>query len=122
MLSLRQDQMDDMHALTRGVFVDRMVEHLNQFFPKHCAALGVSGVREAIDYGIERASSYGIVGERDVCLYIDLMFGFGKDFDTDPELPWAASVLNDERIAGAKQRINILHETAVREASQAGGG
>jgi len=122
MFTLRQNQIEALDQLSRESFVERMLVHLNRFFPEHCRALGDASMREAIDHGIERAETYGIVNERDVCLYIDLMFGFGRDFDTDPELPWAAEVLNDEQIAAPKQRINRLHEVALEEASRAGGG
>ena len=31
--------------------------------------------------------------ERDVCLYINLMFLLGSNFDTDVQLPWLADIL-----------------------------
>lgn len=125
MITINPDQQAALNALSRENFVERVTTHLQRFFPQHCAALGPAGVREAIDRGIVRAGHYGIVGERDVVLYLDLMFAFGPDFDTDPNLPWAAAILTDERVPAPKQRINRLHDAALAhtaEASRANGG
>lgn len=125
MIVINPEQQAALNALSRENFIERVTGHLQRFFPQHCAALGPDGVREAIDHGIDRAGGYGIVGERDVVLYLDLMFAFGRDFDTDPNLPWAAAILTDERIPAPKQRINRLHAAALAhtaDAAQAQGG
>jgi hypothetical protein len=98
-----------------------MVVHLNKFFPEHCAALKEAGTREAIRYSVTRAAHYQIVTERDVCKYTDLMFAFGRDFDQDPELPWAAAILNDENLKDPTGKINILYDEAMKHVRQAGG-
>ena len=94
-------------------FEEWMVIHLNMFFPNQCEALGDSDVREAIQYGIEQAESYDIVTECDVCKYIDLMFALGRDFDTDPELPWALEILYDETLEDGSERIDRLCRAAI---------
>ena len=65
-------------------------QHLGKFFPAACAALGEEQVRRVVRYGIERAASHGVTRERGVCAWVDLMFTFGRDFDRDPDLPWAS--------------------------------
>jgi hypothetical protein len=37
--------------------------------------------------GVLRAKAYGIQAERDMVKYLNLMFVFGRDFDTEFELP-----------------------------------
>jgi len=111
MFKLRQEQMA---AFTQAVlqnFEDRMVVHLNQFFPEQCTMLGEPKVRETIRYGIQRAASHGIVVERDVCKYLDLMFAFGPDFDQDPRHPWAAEILNDPKTTDPETRLKRLCDT-----------
>ncbi len=100
-------------------FEDRMVVHLNKFFPEQCEALGEPGTREEIRNGIDRAARYGIETERDVCKYIDLMFAFGRDFDTNPELPWAARILNDTKYESPTAKVEDLHQTAIWHAQRA---
>jgi hypothetical protein len=91
-------------------FEDRMLIHLNKFFPRQCAALGEPKLRETIRDGIKRAAAYRITAERDVYKYIDLMVVFGHDFDTDKRFPWAGEILRKQKSPGAK--INALHRAA----------
>jgi hypothetical protein len=104
-------------------FENRMVVHLGRHFSEQCEALGEHGVREAIRFGIARSSHYGIVNERDVCKYIDLMFAFGREFDTDEDLPWASRILKDKdpRYHGGTLKIERLYETALTQVHNAAG-
>src|SRR5215203_5799575 len=92
---IRSEQMSTFSRAAVETFEDHMVVHLNKCFPAQCQAGGEQKVRETIRYGIERASTYGIKAQRDVCKYIDLMFVYGRDFDKDPNLTWPSAVLND---------------------------
>jgi len=96
MLRIRQEMME---ALSRGVlatYEDNVVAHAWRAFPERCEALGEAGTREMAQHGMIRAPMYGIVGERDVCRYIDLMFALGRDFDLDRHLPWAHEILHNQ--------------------------
>jgi hypothetical protein len=85
-----------MNADLRRRFVDRMVAHIAEFFPSRFQELGEQAVREWIEDGIQRASQYRIRSERDVCKFIDIMIVFGRNFDTDPQCPWAPPILKAE--------------------------
>jgi len=119
MMRIREEQMEAFSTKARATFENRMVLHLRRFFPQHCEALGEDGIRETIRHGIERARSYAIVAERDVCKYIDLMFGFDRDFDTDEGLPWARKILTDDAIGDSTVRTNALFRQAKTELKQA---
>ena len=122
MLRIRKEQNDELAKAAVKRFEEWMVVHLNKFFPDHCKALGPEGTRETIRHAIERAASYEIVSERDVCKYTDLMFAFGRDFDEDPNAGWANEILNDENFKGQPtEKINNLYKTAMRNVKQAGG-
>src|SRR5689334_20361906 len=95
---IRQQQMTTLSDVALRSFEDRVAAHLNRCFPDDCRALGPTGVQEIIRYGTRRAESHGIDLERDVCKYIDLMFSFGRDFDSSPDHPWASRILQDETI------------------------
>lgn len=114
MLTIRQQQLDALDRDMRKRFEQRMFAHVQQFFPQRCKALGEASVREWIGTGIARAAGYGVVAEVDVCRYIDVMFVFGREFDTDPQLPWAARILS-ARPADACARVNHLVKSAKKQ-------
>jgi hypothetical protein len=72
-------------------FEDRVVSHVARCFPDRHAALGQAEVHAVVRRAIDRAGSYGIVAERDVCMFADLMLALGDTFDRDE--PWAAAIL-----------------------------
>jgi hypothetical protein len=96
MVVIRKDQEAELVKAKVKVFEDRVIAHVRQFFPEESGRLDEPELRETIRYGMGRAETYGLVSERDVCWYIDMMFAFGRDFDVDPDLPWAAEILNDK--------------------------
>jgi hypothetical protein len=101
-------------ALKRAAFVRWTKGHLQKFFPGHVQALGPAGTDDAIAHGIRRAEGYGITADADVCQYIDLMFCFGRDFDRDPALPWAAAILGEAPSASPEPKIDRLHQASMR--------
>lgn len=70
-----------------------MVEHLSHYAPRHCQVIGEACVRSAVRLGMARAAGYGLDRRGAVRFYIESMFMFGSDFDTDPQIPWAAELL-----------------------------
>lgn len=110
MLTIRKEQMAVFREPAINDYVKRTVVHLNERFPEKCEALGEPKVRELIRYGIGRAASYGITAEGDVRRYIDLMLMFGPDFDQDPELPWAASILNNQALINPTTKVDRMYK------------
>jgi hypothetical protein len=122
MLHIRPEQMKvlDDHMVRK--FEDLMVTHLNKYFPEHCKNLGEDGTRKSVRQAIKHAGSYGIVSERDICVYIDVMFEFGRNFDKNPRLPWASKILNDEVLEGLPtDKVGQLYDAAVENLEQARG-
>jgi hypothetical protein len=113
MLTIRREQIDAFRRPAILDFENRMIEHIAKFFPKLFAELGEEKMRLTIQYGIKRAESYGIVAERDVCKYVNLMVACGRDFDRDPALPWARRVLNDPRVEAPSDRTEHLVNAAL---------
>jgi len=112
MLIIRDDQKEVLGNYMLKKFENALVDHLNQYFPEKCRALGETGVLENIRLGIERAKSYGIVIEYQVSLYINLMFTLGRNFDSDPDLPWAIETLKDPSLDGTSEKIETLCQLA----------
>jgi len=114
MLIIRKEQKEVLAKAARNSFEERMLVHVNKFFPKHYEALGESNCRELVNHGIKKAATYDIVSERDVCKYIDLMIGFGLEFDKDDNLPWAVKIFNDTSWKDASAKTNALFKAGIR--------
>ena len=121
MLVIRREQMNILSWKMRKAFEDRMVLHLKEFFPDQCEMLGEKETRAAIRYGMERAETYGLGAESDLAKYLNTMFTFGRDFDRDPELPWASAVLNARDGSTPSERLARLYEVAIDKESEGRG-
>jgi hypothetical protein len=118
MLTIRKEQMSVFGPLGIKAFEDRMLAHLKKVFPEQSESLGDPKLRESIQYGTQRAAAYRITSERDVCKYIDLMILYGRDFDKDPSLPWAQSVLQNQGIRNPSSKIERLFKAAKKQENQ----
>ncbi|MHC4166686.1 MAG: hypothetical protein ACYSWQ_07000 [Planctomycetota bacterium] len=122
MLHIRKEQNDELAKVQLKRFEDRMVIHLKKFFPEECKTLGEEGTLQAIRQALERATGYEIVSERDVCMYTDVMFAFGRDFDKNRKFPWAARILNDESLKDKpSEKAERLYNMAMNNSEQATG-
>jgi hypothetical protein len=121
MLTMRQEQCNALNSDLRRRYVERVLAHLRQFFPRQSQSMGEPALRAFVDWGIERAASYRIVAERDVCRYIDVMTVFGRQFDTDPACAWAPPILT-ARYVDPSVKTEILFQEARRQAAARDGG
>lgn len=113
MMNTRPEQMETLSKAAYKDFENRMVAHLQEFFPNECDALGEDEVRDEIKYGVRRSKVYGFESEQDVCRYIDLMFAFGSNFDADPDLKDLREVLDDKSSDNPGDRMDRLYEAAM---------
>jgi hypothetical protein len=113
MLTIRKQQFAVFQKAASEEFEARMMAHIQKFFPHRMAELGEASVRDLIRYGIERAASYRISQEPEVCKYIGIMVVFGRDFDRDPQLPWASAILREPNFPSSSVRVTELHKAAV---------
>jgi hypothetical protein len=113
MFTIRTEQLQALSASQASSFDNRMRLHLEKFFPEQCGALDEARIIEAVHYGIARASTYGLISERDVCKYVDLMFALGRDFDTDPQFDWVQPMLTDANTPDPGARIELLYDAAL---------
>lgn len=111
MLKIRQDQIQALEEAGRRNFEVRLMQHLRENFPLHCAALGEAGVLQIIRDGAARAQHYKLTTEDHIRLYTELMFLLGSGFDADVQLTWAGETLRDESLDEAA-RAALLYERA----------
>lgn len=113
MLTIRPTQFAAFAEADVERFVDWMLEHLQTFFPRQCAAATPNNLRQTVRYGIERAAAHGFRRRQDICKYIDLMMVLVRDFDRDEQYPWAGTILtelkNPETKMGALQAAAKNH-------------
>lgn len=111
---IRRQQKQALAQQAMRNFQQRMYAHVNKVFLEDCERMGEQAVRELISKGTARAAEYGIETEYDVARYIDLMFILCEDFNTNPRLPWAGRILNDENMKPTV-KVDRLYERTDRE-------
>jgi hypothetical protein len=109
---IRPEQADAFRHVAIRRFEEDTFIHLHKIFPDDCRVIGGPRLREIIRSGIQRAGTYGITSQRDVCLYIDLQVQFGLDFDTNGSLPWVQAILNEQE-EEPSDRIDRVYAMAI---------
>lgn len=110
MLTIRPDQAEAFRQYHLQKFEDEMVEHLENFAPRHWKVIGEPTGREVIRLGVKQAEKYGFTNRGPVRFYIEMMFFFGSFFDTDPQYPWITEVLNDPESMDQMVRADRLYD------------
>lgn len=110
-LTMRADQMTLLAASGEAQIEDRARAHLKSCIPDSCALLSEDELRNTIRWGRRRSRKYGIEREYDFFRYLNLMFMFGVQFDTDPKYPWAKQSLTGKGRPSA--RMDLLMDYAM---------
>ena len=111
MLQMRPEQMRILQQTALDDFVWRMVAHLNRVFPGRCRELGEERTCQLVRLSHQRAATYGIRSERDVCAYVDVLCSLNREDESGPDMQWAKVILVDPRL-GPSQKIARLREEA----------
>jgi hypothetical protein len=117
-LILRAAQLDVLEAATLGRWLRK---HLLRFFPARCRELGDRFDAEILA-GMAKARGYGFREPGDISRFLDIAFGLGADFDTDPDLAWARGYLVPQEPDGPSARMDALVAAVEEHASAAGAG
>ncbi len=120
MIFMRQEQMKAFEQAGLANFQNSMVGHVKEYFPNHYRIAGEPVVLDVIRYGIDNGGKYGFVGERDLCLYITVMFMLGSNFDSDFMYPWAREILVGE-MPDPSERAVALADKALDFMKEIGG-
>jgi hypothetical protein len=118
MFTIREEQFAAFRSANLKHYEDQMFAHLKKYFPKQCDAQSEMATREGIQFGIERAAVYGIVSRCDVCMFIEVMFTFGHDFDRNPKYSWAANILINQTITDPSVKIRELYHMAISKVGE----
>jgi hypothetical protein len=113
-VQMREEQMAAFSEQACDVFVERVVDHIQEFFPAHYEAMGDADTAALVRRGIERAEAYGIREEALVCQYVDLMLLHGPDFDVNPASAWSQKILTNPKLDAPAKIDGINEITLVR--------
>lgn len=110
MLVIRSEQLDALSAAQVLRLKNDLYQQVFEFWPQEAAEQGEKGVRETIDYALERSDLYSIEQEYDIYRYVNLMYALGSNFDK--EKSWAAEILAKQGVP-ISQRIDDLQKKAM---------
>lgn len=114
MFKIRSEQKASFREDAVRDFEDRVVAHVRRCFPDRWTTMGDSMLRAVIRDGIGRAATHGIISERDVCKFIDLMLIFGTTFDR--ERAWAREILDAAAPGDPRTKLGRLLQHAEEDA------
>lgn len=119
MLVIRQSQIEEFERQGDVLSAARLAEQVSEDFPETAQRLGGKRLLAAVEEGLQRAARYGFVTKETATLYVYVMFTFGRRFDEDPALPWAAEILRGRTEAAV--RASELYEAAAEREATANG-
>jgi hypothetical protein len=121
MLIIRKEQMKAFEDVSEQNFENELIKHISDYFPIHWRMAGEEALRRVVRLGIVQAKQYGVLGEREIYLYVSLMLYLGSHFHTDPLIPWTARYLTDKAATNSFQRIEKTFDRAMRYLNQCEG-
>jgi hypothetical protein len=80
-------------ARAEQTFEEELIEHCRTFDRLTCADLDEAALTGIVRQGMQRAFGYGFDLRGPVRLFVEMLFIFGNEFDTDPQYPWARELL-----------------------------
>jgi hypothetical protein len=102
MLTIRDEQFEILRQLGFKEFEDKMLAHIQEYFPEEYESMGEKVARDFIKLGIKKAETYQIKTQRSVCKFIDIMITAGEDFDEADRYRWAREILDGSDNAEVK--------------------
>ena len=118
---IRSEQMAEMERHGERAFEREMADHIREFASARAKFLEEECLKTVVQTGLSKARAHGFTCRGPLRLYLDLMCMFGSDFDTDPQHPWAAKVLNNSESGPEMQRATQLWDCALNGMNQIAG-
>ena len=111
MLVIREAQLDKLQRLPRHEVEFQFIEILFRYYPRECRSAGEERIRSFVRKGILSAAGHGYLTLDTIGVYLTLMMILGGDFDSDPQLGWAQSQLEDFSFAPPERIRALLSST-----------
>lgn len=114
MFTIRKEQIYKLKEISINEFVLDMIDHVRIYFPEETEPFDNESLEEFIRKILEKAKSYDLKSERDVCKFINLVMVFGFDFDTNSDTIWMYKMLTDESEPNPVVRLNDCYNQVSR--------
>lgn len=85
------------HTITEPPLRAQITDQLVRYFPARCRYLGAMRLDDAVRAYMQGARHHGMHTEREIAACVHLMFLLGHDMHRDPQLPWVARLLGEDR-------------------------
>src|SRR3954466_5305786 len=115
MLIVRKEQMAMFEAHLGQRFRNQVRKHVRQEFPEQTKGLTDPAIDKRIADATERARLYEIGTERDITLFVDLVFLLGANFEQERKMAWAKKILVDSSMEGAAKMKAVYTRLAAFE-------
>ena len=112
MLDIRNEQLPALSATDEAGDRASALAELRGRYPAQCGIMGESAAEQLAALSVQRAREHGLRSPEATAVYLGLMVQLGSDFDRDPQLPWAAT-LRDEQLSNAALRLELTCERAL---------
>jgi hypothetical protein len=109
---IRSEQMEALSKVPVHAFENEMIAHLAEVSPPLFKVIKSDQMREAVRFGIARATQSGLTLRGSIRLYLELMLWFGSHFETDPQYPWVHDALADQGSDPELERAERLSQNA----------
>ena len=108
MFVLRRTQLDALTEPVREAFVDNALRSLAKVFPGDARLADEKATRALVHDAIARAAEYDIARERELLLFIYLVFDQGPGFESRPDQPWIERILRDPGL-GEPEKMDVIY-------------
>lgn len=110
---IRKKQIRTFHKAAAAQFERTLVEHIQRHFPAQASFIGEAAITETVRLGIPKAEKLGYRTQREIALFVNLMFLLGTEFDSDIQLEAIAAALKGPVEAESLVRINTSYDLAM---------
>ncbi len=114
MLTIHNSQLQALQMALSAGFIDYMMIFLRDESEEVFVDASDEELREFIEYGISRSAAHNLKDLYHVQQFILFMSWVGKDFDTDPDNPWAAKILSNPELSNS-DKIGELEDYIMSE-------
>ena len=111
MLIIRDAQLVAFHEPLERAFVEGTIASLRADAAEVVGDASPEELEDLVRHGIARARAHALSTEYQIAQYVTFMTWLGRDFDTDPSLPWARAILvdpsqdGDEKVAAIEEYV-----------------
>lgn len=107
MMTIRKAQIDALSVYVRKSFEQNSANYLKMKYLDKTRNMNGEEILQFIRQGIEKAAGYNINERNDILPFLEYMFCYGNDFETNPANEWATEIFNISNLPGDEIIIRL---------------